>query len=606
MASVSITFDNTEAWLPIDFSEVSITRRAYRDGQNEYLINQQKVRLKDVSELLSHSSLAERTYTIIGQGLVDTALTLKSDERRRLFEEAAGIGLYRTRKDQSLRRLEATLHNLERVEDLLTELRPRVRSLERQAARAEEHSRLRADLRATLRQWYGYHWNRAQAELLDLRQEADDREVNLGVARQKQLELSRELNELRSRTQELRVQLNEWNRRLAELHASREGATKSLAVADERQRALMERSQALKEEKQRIEKELENLTARLQESQQDAGRYQTEVEEARLQLQEAQRVLAERQATQDETAQQLQNARDQVSLLERQQGNLAAQREQLEAKLARGQSEAAELEHNLLNLNSDLAALKEQSSQAEEQANRAEKSSQDYQKRQSELVAQTEEELKNLDDLKEKASDLEALQALIQAQLRGLEDAEKSAAGFALGAQLLLKAAEEKRLGVKRGTLGRELKVSAELEPAIAAALGSYVDAIVLAESKDTETALSLLEGREASGALIDTRHSGAKGRLQGPKGNGLLGVAADLVEAPDELQHAVDLLLGSVLVSKDRKSAKKLLEENPGATQVVTLLGELFHRSGQIEVRSAKSSAGLARPGRNANCFPD
>jgi len=104
MASATVTFDNSDGWLPIDFSEVSITRRAYRDGQNEYLINGQRVRLKDVNEMLANSGLAERTYTVIGQGLVDAALTLKAEERRRLFEEASGIGLYRSRKEQALRR----------------------------------------------------------------------------------------------------------------------------------------------------------------------------------------------------------------------------------------------------------------------------------------------------------------------------------------------------------------------------------------------------------------------------------------------------------------------------------------------------------------------
>src|SRR5512140_895089 len=113
MASATIVFDNTDGWLPIDFSEVAVTRRAYRDGQNEYLLNGQRVRLKEISELLAQSGLAERTYTIIGQGLVDAALALKPEERRRLFEEAAGIGLYRSRKEESVTRLDATRRNLE-------------------------------------------------------------------------------------------------------------------------------------------------------------------------------------------------------------------------------------------------------------------------------------------------------------------------------------------------------------------------------------------------------------------------------------------------------------------------------------------------------------
>ena len=97
MASAEIVFDNTAGWLPVDFVDVAVTRRAYRDGHNEYLLNNQQVRLRDMNELLAASGLSERTYTILGQGLVDASLALKADERRRLFEEAAGVGFYRVR-----------------------------------------------------------------------------------------------------------------------------------------------------------------------------------------------------------------------------------------------------------------------------------------------------------------------------------------------------------------------------------------------------------------------------------------------------------------------------------------------------------------------------
>src|SRR5512140_2024918 len=170
MASASILFDNSDGWLPIDFNEVSITRRAYRDGTNEYLLNGQRVRLKEIAELLAQSGLAERTYTIIGQGLVDAALSLKPEERRRFFEEAAGIGLFRSRREESLNRLDSTRRNLERVLDILTELEPRLHSLEKQARRAMEYDRIRADLRVLMRDWYGFHWNRVQQEVIHSRE----------------------------------------------------------------------------------------------------------------------------------------------------------------------------------------------------------------------------------------------------------------------------------------------------------------------------------------------------------------------------------------------------------------------------------------------------
>src|SRR3972149_6302958 len=151
MAQATVTFDNSTQWLPVDFSEVELSRHAHRDGRNDYLLNGQHIRLREMNELLAQAGLSERTYTILGQGLVDASLALKADDRRRLFEEAAGVGLYRSRRDDALKRLENTARNLERVLDIMSELEPRLRSLERQAKRANEYSRAQADLKGLLR-----------------------------------------------------------------------------------------------------------------------------------------------------------------------------------------------------------------------------------------------------------------------------------------------------------------------------------------------------------------------------------------------------------------------------------------------------------------------
>src|SRR6185436_18380914 len=212
MASVHILFDNSNGWLPLDFTEVGMTRRAYRDGHNEYLLNGQHVRLRDLNELLAASGLAERTYTIIGQGLVDASLALKADERRRLFEEAAGVGLYRVRREEAIKRLDNTLHNLERVLDILSELEPRLRSLERQAKRAIEYSRAQADLKVILREWYGYHWHHAQRELTNTREVVKVQEVRLQEMRELHVKAQEAYNTFRERLSGLRAQLNAWHR----------------------------------------------------------------------------------------------------------------------------------------------------------------------------------------------------------------------------------------------------------------------------------------------------------------------------------------------------------------------------------------------------------
>ncbi len=148
MAEVYLTLDNSDGFFPIDFNEVVVGRRAYRDGENEYLLNGSKVRLRDVSELLAKTGLARRTYTVIGQGMVDQALAINSDERRALFEEAAGISLYRHKREDALKKLDETRRNLERVRDIVAEIGPRVRSTGTAGA---ARARLRAPLRRTAR-----------------------------------------------------------------------------------------------------------------------------------------------------------------------------------------------------------------------------------------------------------------------------------------------------------------------------------------------------------------------------------------------------------------------------------------------------------------------
>src|SRR5512133_1261643 len=243
MASATVVFDNEESWLPIDYSEVSVARRASRDGDNEYLLNKQRVRLKDISELLAQSGLAERTYTIIGQGLVDAALSLRPEERRRFFEEAAGIGLFRSRREESLNRLDSTRRNLERVLDILSELEPRLGSLEKQAKRAMDYDRIRADLRLLMRDWYGFHWHRIQQEVVHAREVVHAQETRLERARERQSEVEVQIDDLRGKLQALRADLNAWHSTSAGLHTQWEKVSRGLAVMEERQRALVNQQQ---------------------------------------------------------------------------------------------------------------------------------------------------------------------------------------------------------------------------------------------------------------------------------------------------------------------------------------------------------------------------
>ena len=584
MASATITFDNGSGWLPIDFNEVAITRRAYRDGQNEYLINGQRVRLKDVAELLAQSGLAERTYTVIGQGLVDAALSLKAEERRRLFEEAAGIGLYRSRREDALRRLEVTRRNLERVQDILAELQPRLRSLERQARRVQEYEQVQADLRVMLREWYGYHWHRAQQDLMQAQDTARSQEGKLDIVRQEQAGLDQQLAGLRERLQVLRASLNSWHRQSAQLHTQRETLGRELAVADERTRSLAEQDKRIQAELVGLHEEIGLHQEQLHEAQGETERLSAELEEARSQADAARRTLAERQAQRGAAEKTVQTVRQEQGRLNAQQGELQTRLSERQAQVEKARRGLDTADEAVARAEGEHKAAGERlsaSRQSEQQAEQTRQTAEDVLLQHRQRLAQVEGLRKQaLDDRSAAQSEL----ARLKAQLDVLEQAEAALTGYASGTRILLKAARQERLAA-RGALSSFLVVPAVYETAVSAALGEYLEAVLLDE--DGEGALDLLEQEPGRGSMLPLAHLKPSTPLILPQQDGLLGLASDLVDAPPELRPAVDLLLGQVMIVQDRRAARRVLgnmAEHFPAARAVTLRGDVFHVSGPIQ----------------------
>ena len=598
MASAGITFDNSDGWLPVDFSEVGLSRRAYRDGRNEYLLNSQHIRLKDINELLAQSGLSERTYTILGQGLVDASLALKADERRRLFEEAAGIGLYRTRREEAQRRLETSQRNLDRVLDILAELEPRLKSLERQAARAREYSQVQADLRILLHEWYGFHWHRAQRALTEAIDLARTQEVKLNEARISYQGVRQEYASFRDRLNGLRARLNSWHRQSAQLHENRESVSKDLAMLDERQRSLLDNRQAILSDQSRLEEEVKVAEERLGAARTDMAKLQTEFEEAKNQKLVAHTALnqqlAEKSLLEEES-----NAASKIL------DELASQRAVLQARIdelvARSETHKQRLkiiiqaislaESETRQFSEELKYAAAARQKAETGLHQGEAEFQVLQKRLSDLAeriksAQTDQATKQAD------------QARIKAQLDVLDQAEQSLAGYADGAKLLLDAARQLKLSGTRGALSDALDVPGELEVAISSALGEYTDAILLTSGKDAEQALALLDSDQSGRAsILPLDWLSPTEPLKINPDADCLGVASELVKAPAELRPTLDLLLGQVIVVRDRAAARRVLAGQEHNVRVVTLHGEVFHATGQVLAGKPAKTAALGRP---------
>jgi chromosome segregation protein len=597
MASATLTFDNADGWLPIDFSEVSITRRAYRDGNNEYLINRQRVRLRDVNELLSSSGLSERTYTVIGQGLVDTALTLKAEERRRLFEEAAGIGLYRNRKEQALRRLENTKRNLERVQDILSELGPRLRSLSRQAKRAEEYEQVRSDLQAVLGEWYGYHWHHSQQELQQTMHEVAAREKELGAAQQIQGKAEQSLAEIRDRINTLRSQLSSWHRQLSQIHTEREETSRELAVSGERRRALEEQESQTVTEIARLEEELKNQRTRVDEHSRRVEEARHNAAVAESELDSAQTALETRRHEKRAIEQEQQAFQHKINQLHARQAELGARKTELQARVARLEEEQARHHQALVESEERTAELESQVMKTAAAKDAGDRETQAAQQQRDQIRTELDQIQERRRELQAETTRLAGEIARMKAEHQVLVEAEDSFAGYAEGARLLLQAAQEGRFKSLAGALGSQLQVPEEFEAAIAAALGDFVDAVMFDDSGAPDSALELLEAEPNKAALLPLSELSPPQPLRADDYQGCLGVAADLVKTSPELRPAVDLLLGHVLVVEDRAGARKLLRGKDNQLRVVTLRGQVFHGGGAIVVDSGGRAAAFRRP---------
>jgi chromosome segregation protein len=595
MAQATITFDNTDQWLPVDFSEVALARYAHRDGRNEYLLNSQHVRLREINELLSQAGLSERTYTILGQGMVDASLALKAEDRRRLFEEAAGVGLYRSRREDALKRLDNTERNLERVLDIMAELEPRIRSLERQAKRAIEHGRAQDDLKLILREWYGYHWHRSQRDLSDVHESVRAQEARVMIARHHQEVAQEEYVTFRERLSGLRAELNAWHRQSAELHNQRESISRELAVLEERRRALTASQASVLSDQEGAMDELHLARERYAEVEGELARVQAELDEAKAQFANAQNSLQFRQTERVGLEEQLTLARNEIESLSQGRAETQARLDELKARI---EAQGQKLEHTKQSIAVSGSAARKAYEQYEAARNKRE-----------EIDAALKGAESNLEDRKreverfegerqaalETRTRIESEHSRMKAQLEVLEQAEQSLAGYAEGARFLLDASRQSRIKA-RGAFSAALDVPAELETAIAAALGDTLDAVLL-DADELESAMSLLESDEAGRAALLPLDGGDPNSLYKPDDNDCLGIASELVNAPEELRAAVRLMLGQTLIVRDRTAARRLIKDLPIHARVVTLRGEVFRGDGLVIAGRSASSSTLSRP---------
>lgn len=594
LARAAIVFDNSDGWLPMEFAEVTVERRTYRDGKTDYLLNGNKVLLRDLRDILGRAGLGRDAHLIIGQGLVDQVLSLRPEQRLGIFEQAAGITPYRQRREDAAGKLEDTRHNLERVQDIVGEIEPRLRQLEKQTARLDQHARLTKALHETLRVWYGYRWGQALSKLDAARLLVKYREDKATQKLEEAEALTGRIVQLRHDLAQQREKLAALHRESSERHAEAERQQRELAVARERRRQMQQRLAD-------SEANLEPLRATLEEQAQEIAALEQARDEAAAQLEAAQAKRAEAEAAHRKVEQERRVLLGRQSKIQSQEmenrHRLTTQQsrlEQVETRMGELAGRSVELERTL----EDAVSRRRTQQQTVAEARRALEAAQaaidvvkaevaELQRRQA-AAREENEQLRR--ELGEQQADLQQ----VAARLKALERLHNEGAGLYAGVHAALRAAERDELHGLPGTLATLLHVPPELDRAIVAALGGQLQNIVALRWDDAQAAIAWLKNHRAGRATflpLDTLRPSQPLRV--PNGLGIVGLAADLIDCDPQYRPAVMLTLGRTAVTDDLDAARALHRKLRGGFKIVTLEGDIVRSGGSVTGGQKRQSRG-------------
>jgi len=563
-AEVSLTIDNSDGALPIDYSEVTISRILFRSGQSEYQINGEASRLLDIQELLSDSGIGREMHVIVGQGQLDAILMATPEERRGFIEEAAGVLKHRKRKEKALRKLDSMQTNMARVQDLTVELRRQLKPLGRQAEVAKKAATIQADLRdAKLRL--------LADDYLELSKTLTAEVADETALREKRALVEAELDGVRRREEDLDSQSAIDSPRLVqaqetfyELNSLREKFRGTQSLAQERSRFLAEEA----EEARTAGRDPEALEAEAQNLRGEESALQSNVQLSRDKLAEASKALVNAEAAlvaeENRIAAALRAIADQREGTARQEGHIKS----LAARLDAMSEEIARLTKAR-----DEAASRRELAQREYATHELEIASADsgelgldaaFETAKSDLAKARDEHAK----LVEVERNADRSRTALESKVEALELSAQSRNGAAA----LLR---EPRGLATLGSLASLIEIDAGWENAVAAALGQLADAIVVQDISAAITALSTLRSEDLGQADVLVHHN--QGLSGTPLPNGLISITSHI--RSNSVNDLIADLLGKTVVTETAMQAADVLRNNPEVT-VVTRDGDLFTKS--------------------------
>ena len=587
-AEASLVFDNSDNRLPVEYNEVVVTRKIYRSGESGYFINKTPCRLKDILELFMDTGIGKDGYSIIGQGKIDEILSNKSEDRRHIFEEAAGVVKHRTRKAESEKKLEHTKLNLLRINDILAEIENNIEPLKAQSEKAKKFLSLREELKSIEIGLFIYNINLYKEKLSKILQdeeilindnnEATEKLENITVLKEK---LKQEIDEITNQIESMQnigfESEKEIERINSEINVSKERISNNQENFNRFDKEIEEiklRNVSLEEEKQSKLEKKNNLFT-------NKERFQKELDEKEKELEELTKKLSDKELEIEEKKKQVEQNTD---LKYEKTANISTIEANLENIDRRNKQINSEIDLGISELDSTRLTKEEIAKEFYEIENKRNKAA-----KQLDLIINKKEEAEN--KIKKFEQEINALSSeyrVKESRLKFLQETEREKEGYVKSVKALLLGCD-KDANLKKGmhgVLANIINSPKEYETAIEMSLGAALQNIVTDTEQDAKKMVEYLRinnlGRASFLPIASVK--GKKLEKYSSKGiNGIIGIASDLVKFDKKYDQIVLSLLGRTVIVEDMDAAISLAKQNNYSFRIVTIKGDLINPSGAI-----------------------
>ncbi len=585
MAEVALTIDNTDSTLSVDYSDVIVSRRLFRSGESEYLLNRSNARLRDIRDLFLDTGVGPGAYSVVGQGEIDAILSIRSEDRRELLEEVAGVRKYRIRRDETNRKLDATEANMTRVADIVAELTSQREPLEKEAETARKYNEYADRLRELELHLLAGDYQRRRQRVGRLANELEITKADLQGTRNQLSKVDSEYERVQFEMARLADEVDRLRDAATAAERELDQTRQAQALAQERVRAAAARQEdlqvALEGRKRRsveLSEQVENVAVEYAQVVEDHGKAQQERAQLDAELKEKQAAFQEKMQKVRELERTQATILEKARALENEALALGSLEQDLAERSERLSRQAEAMAQRQVELGERVAAAQA----------RREELSQAYAARQEDLQDLRQDLAQSSRDLTEHRQKCNVFSgAVTAAETRQelLEELERSHEGFSDGAKAAIAAAEEGELTGVLGIVADVVNVPAKFERAIEAAFGESLQWVLTQTEEQAAAGALHLRGREVGKVSFVplTGFTGMPAETPSAQVPGSFGPALKLVRYQREHEPLLAHLIGSTLVVRDLETALSARQRMGVRVRMVTLAGEVVDANGVI-----------------------